>query len=215
MTLIHPRLAKIFASLALVPLALSISACSGSFGGQDKADTNDSSSTQPTPSSSDTIDKDANNKKGDSDSTSTSTADNSQILGTWEGAIYRRSYKIDINSLIVQNGETTLTFTLTNTGPENVSFFDINDTDFGSITRGMLESSTYLIDVDNHLIYDPRTTDDGDCLCTTIDDSETLEPDESVTLFTTFTELPESTTSVTVSFAHVPMPIENIPVMRK
>ncbi len=203
--------ARIITCLAILPLALSMGACSSSFGGQDKDDTNNSPLTQSASSSPENSEDTNSTTKNGANSKYTSAIDGSQVVGTWEGKINDNSYRIDINAVVVHNGTTTLTFTITNTGLAEISSFS---SDFGNFPSDIVSDNTRLVDLENHLIYDPGKTDDGRCLCSRFTGAK-LKADESIQLFTTYKELPESTTSIAVSFTNVPAPIENIPVTRK
>ena len=111
--------------------------------------------------------------------------------------------------MVVKDGVTTLTLTVTNTGSTS-TYGWMNA--FGDFS--MLSSGVKLIDVQNRLVYSPGKGENGACMCSGYDNSA-LEAGASRSVYTTFKELPEGVTAIDVKIEGITEPFENIPVTRE
>ncbi|MDO4260309.1 MAG: hypothetical protein Q4C87_12400 [Actinomycetaceae bacterium] len=144
------------------------------------------------------------------------------VLGTWEGDVLNGKLRIDINEVLVSEGMTRLTFTVTNTGPTELDDDWKNQFrgNSNSVVEGLsrfLRDGIQLIDMKNHLVYEPGRANEGDyeCLCTADDTIGALKSGESIELFTTFKALPEEMDTVAVNIIGTRQIFENLKVTRK
>ncbi|MDO4260310.1 MAG: hypothetical protein Q4C87_12405 [Actinomycetaceae bacterium] len=219
---------RTFRSVALAAIAgLALSACSLGVGGPSGAgNVENSGSTETTSEGSqsgeqkdsskdeggDATKEDASNKEADAGNGGTNTVEKpSQVLATWEGkAPDGAAGRFEINEVLVSDGMTRLTFTMTNTGQ--------TEWEEGGIlgVRELLRDEIQLVDSKNHLIYKPGKTEDGECLCTNLKTRPALPAGESLTLYTTFKALPEGVDTVSVNMSGaITQPFENVKVTRK
>ena len=120
-----------------------------------------------------------------------------------------QNFRVDINSVVVQEDVTTLTMTFTNTGSKIQIWWMYA---FGG--QEMLSTHVKLIDYSRHLVYSPGKAEDGTCNCSGYQ-STGLDTNESRTVYTTFKGLPEDLTAVDVKINGVGQPFENVPVTRE
>lgn len=187
----------VIAALAVLPLALGMSACQ--FGvttqsGGDKGGSNPAAS--------------ESNGSASSQATGAPKPRTSQVQGTWEGGISGKSFRVDVNAVVVKDGVTTLTMTFTNAGSKDISGWYYS---FGG--DKMLSDDVKLTDPQNNLVYTPGKGPDKSCMCSKLE-STSMSPGESRTVFTTFKGLPDGVNAVTVSVPNV-APFEGIPVTRE
>ena len=189
---------RALAALTALPLAFAMSACRvGLDAGGDSGESN------PAPAASESDGGSPPQASGDP------KVRNSEVLGSWEGRIDSRDLRLDVNAVVVKDGVTTLTLTVTNTGSTS-TYGWMNA--FGDFS--MLSSGVKLIDVQNRLVYSPGKGENGACMCSGYDNSE-LEAGASRSVYTTFKELPEGVTAIDVKIEGITEPFENIPVTRE
>lgn len=189
---------RAFAALAVLPLAFAMSACQFGLGGE-----GDSGGSNPAPAASESDGGSPPQASGEP------KVRNSEVLGSWEGRIDSRDLRLDVNAVVVKDGVTTLTLTVTNTGSTS-TYGWMNA--FGDFS--MLSSGVKLIDVQNRLVYSPGKGENGACMCSGYDNSA-LEAGASRSVYTTFKELPEGVTAIDVKIEGITEPFENIPVTRE
>ncbi len=189
---------RALAALTALPLAFAMSACQFGLGGE-----GDSGGSNPAPAASESDGGSPPQASGDP------KVRNSEVLGSWEGRIDSRDLRLDVNAVVVKDGVTTLTLTVTNTGSTS-TYGWMNA--FGDFS--MLSSGVKLIDVQNRLVYSPGKGENGACMCSGYDNSA-LEAGASRSVYTTFKELPEGVTAIDVKIEGITEPFENIPVTRE
>lgn len=189
---------RAFAALAVLPLAFAMSACQFGLGGE-----GDSGGSNPAPAASESDGGSPPQASGEP------KVRNSEVLGSWEGRIDSRDLRLDVNAVVVKDGVTTLTLTVTNTGSTSTYGWMNAFRDFS-----MLSSGVKLIDVQNRLVYSPGKGENGACMCSGYDNSA-LEVGASRSVYTTFKELPEGVTAIDVKIEGITEPFENIPVTRE
>lgn len=189
---------RALAALTALPLAFAMSACQFGLGGE-----GDSGESNPAPAASESDGGSSPQASGDP------KVRNSEVLGSWEGRIDSRDLRLDVNAVVVKDGVTTLTLTVTNTGSTS-TYGWMNA--FGDFS--MLSSGVKLIDVQNRLVYSPGKGENGACMCSGYDNSE-LKAGESRSVYTTFKELPEGVTAIDVKIEGINEPFENIRVTRE
>ena len=195
---------RALAALTALPLAFAMSACRI---GLDPGENNGGGS-NPAPAASDSNGTGGSQTGSSPQATGAPKPATSGVLGTWEGAINEKIFRVDVNSVVVKNGVTTLTFTVTNTGDKGTLMCYVA---FGG--NDLLSDDVKLSDPQNSLVYSPGKAADKSCMCSELDASS-LEPGESRTVFTTFKGLPDGVGAVTVTIPNV-APFEGIPVTRE
>lgn len=195
---------RALAALTALPLAFAMSACRIGLGGE--GDNGGGSNRAPAASASKGADSSQSGSSPRATGASKSRA--SQVLSTWEGSIDGDSYRVDVNSVVVKDGVTTLTVTFTNTGSTTIYGWYLA---FGG--PDMLADKVKLTDVQNNLVYSPGKGENGACMCSEVD-SAAMASGESRTVFTTFKGLPDGVNAVTVSVSNV-APFEGVPVTRE
>lgn len=202
---------RALAALTALPLAFAMSACRIGLGAEGSNGRN-ASGTAPASSASNgaaSPQSGFSRQSGSSpQATGASKSRPSQVQGAWEGSIDGDSYRVDVNSVVVKDGVTTLTVTFTNTGSTTIYGWYLA---FGG--SDMLTDKVKLTDVQNNLVYSPGKGADGSCMCSEVD-SAAMASGESRTVFTTFKGLPDGVNAVTVSVSNV-APFEGIPVTRE
>lgn len=196
---------RALAALTALPLAFAMSACRIGLGGEGD---NGRSASGSAPASSASNGAASPQSGLSSQATGASKSRPSQVLGTWEGSIDGDSYRVDVNSVVVKDGVTTLTVTFANTGATTIYGWYLA---FGG--PDMLADKVKLTDVQNNLVYSPGKGADGSCMCSEVD-SAAMASGESRTVFTTFKGLPDGVNAVTVSVSNV-APFEGVPVTRE
>ena len=194
---------RALAALTVLPLAIAMSGCQLGISKQDEG-----GGSSPAPAASQSNGTGGSQATSSPQATGTAKPAASGVQGTWEGAINDKNFRVDVNSVVVKNGVTTLTFTVTNTGSTGILFWYVS---FGG--NNLLSDDVKLADPQNSLVYSPGKAADKSCMCSELDASS-LEPGESRTVFTTFKELPEGVGAVTVTIPNV-APFEGIPVTRE
>ena len=195
---------RALAALTALPLAFAMSACRL---GLDDGRDNGGGST-PAPAASEPNGAGGSQTGSPPQATGASKPAASGVQGTWEGAVNEKTFRVDVNSVAVKNGVTTLTFTVTNTGSKGTMMWYAS---FGG--ENMLSNDVKLSDPQNSLVYSPGKGADGSCMCSELD-AASLEPGESRTVFTTFKGLPDGVGAVTVTIPNA-APFEGIPVTRE
>lgn len=150
-----------------------------------------------------------------------------ETLATWEGNVLDGKLRIDINEVLVSDGMTRLTFTVTNTGPTELDAkwkdaFKGDNTVAEFLDEGypiFLRNGIRLVDPQAHQIYTVgRFGNDqltGHCLCTDDTTIGALKSEQSLTLYTTFQALPEERDTINVDIAGTKHVFENVKVTRK
>lgn len=196
---------RILTVMAALPLALALSGCHLSVWKRESG-----GGSNPTPSASQSGDAAAPQSNSSSQANGNPRARSSQVLSTWEGKVgIAQSYRVDINSVVVNDDVTTLTMTFTNKGRKTLlSWMD----SFGG--EDMLTEEVKLIDYSRHLVYSPGKAEDGTCICSGFQEGG-IDEGDSRTVYTTFKGLPEDLTAVDVEIKGVGTPFENVPVTRE
>ena len=197
---------RILAVMTALPLALALSGCHLSVWKRESG-----GGSNPTPSASQSDDAAAPQSNSSSQANGNPRARSSQVVSTWEGKVGHRSFRVDINSVVVKDDVTTLTMTFTNTG-DKIAFPAEWMNNFGG--EDMLTKEVKLIDYSRHLVYSPGKAEDGTCICSGRQGSG-LDTGESRTVYTTFKGLPADLTKVDVEIKGVGTPFENVPVTRE
>lgn len=194
---------RALAALTVLPLALAMSGCQLGLTKQEEG-----GGSNPAPADSPSNGTGGSQTGSSPQATSAPKSATSGVLGTWEGAINDKNFRVDVNSVVVKNGVTTLTFTVTNTGSKGVLMWYVA---FGG--NDLLSDDVKLSDPQNSLVYSPGKGADKSCMCSELD-AASLEPGESRTVFTTYKGLPDGVGTVTVTIPNV-APFEGIPVTRE
>lgn len=194
---------RALAALTALPLAFAMSGCQLGLSKQDNGN-----GPSPAPAASESSGSGGSQMGSSPQATGAAKPAASQVQATWEGAINEKNFRVDVNSVVVKNGVTTLTFTVTNTGDKGTMMWYVA---FGG--NDLLSDDVKLSDPQNSLVYSPGKAADKSCMCSELDASS-LEPGESRTVFTTFKGLPDGVGAVTVTIPNV-APFEGVPVTRE
>ena len=190
------------AALTALPLAFAMSACRIGLGTE---------GSNPSPAASQSSGTAAPQADSSSQASGNPRARSSQVLNTWEGKVGHRSFRVDINSVVVKDDVTTLTITFTNTG-DKIAYPAEWMNNFGG--EDMLTKEVKLIDYSRHLVYSPGKAEDGTCICSGYQKGG-IDEGDSRTVYTTYKGLPGDPTTVDVEIKGVGKPFENVPVTRE
>lgn len=155
--------------------------------------------------------------------------DLTKVLATWSGPVRNTVLRIDINQVQVEDGVTTVTMSVINTGHERL---DNWMGEFGG--PQWLSDHIRLIDTKNQLVYLPGKlaaarqsggsgAAGGDansaggqtlCLCTAYTNAG-LDPEQATLVYTTFKGLPEDVAAVNIDLRGPSQIIEGVPVSRE
>ncbi|QWW19551.1 hypothetical protein I6B53_10840 [Schaalia sp. 19OD2882] len=216
------------AAIALAsPLTLGLGGCTATFGIQQgegasssaSASSQSGESTPATPSDKpatrapQTGGEEASGHPAATKGASSGSTDTSKVHASQDIVAGNHKFRVDVNSVIVKDGVTTLTMTITNTDTKPATPWQRLLDPVGN--NLLVGDRLALVDMTKKLLYRPGKTADGHCLCTEQVTGEAIEAGDSRVLFQTFAALPEDVSTVNVQWRFAPLPFESIPVERR